>query len=683
MILFVSYSGELGGAERLLLDYAASLPPGHDPHLACPPGPLADAARAAGLPVLPRPVRSPFLRGGPRERLAAIARLGAHAREIRALARALDPDLIVTWGMRSAIAASAARARFLFAHNDLLPGPLVGALVRLAARRAAAVVALSRAIADELSPGAIVLHPGVDVQDWAAFDQQPAQPPLAVVLGAIVHWKRPDLALEAVARARRRLPGLRLALIGAPLSGERELLDALRMRAAQPDLAGAVAFEGFVSDPRELLAGATCLLHCAPREPFGLAVLEALAAARPAIVPDACGPAEIVADGCGIRYAPGDVDAAAEALVAVAGDRAVAAEMGRRGRERARHQFDRAAARARFAQIVAAAARQPPPSSAQSAPAPELASAGGAESLAVVTVAHDSAPELAALLRSLARHLPEAEVVVVDCASSDCSLEVARRHPGAKVVALASNAGFARACNLGLDSVTRPVTALLNPDVELLDDSLLALVARARQDDGGRVLLAPRVLNADGSIQDNVHPLPGSPAELARCAIPPALAPGRAAEILAPWRASRPRRVGWAVGCALVARTETLSRLGPFHESLFLYGEDLELGLRAGQDGIQTWLWPAARVLHHRAHSTSAAFGGEPFERLARARHQAIELRRGARAAARDDLAQVATFAERIVLKSALGRSAARERRQLSAAASVRREHRRRARSRA
>jgi len=72
--------------------------------------------------------------------------------------------------------------------------------------------------------------------------------------------------------------------------------------------------------------------------------------------------------------------------------------------------------------------------------------------------------------------------------------------------------------------------------------------------------------------------------------------------------------VGWAVGCAVVARTDTLRRLGPFDERIFLYGEDLDLGLRADAAGVQTWFWPSARVIHAGAHSSARAFGGEPFE---------------------------------------------------------------------
>ena len=115
------------------------------------------------------------------------------------------------------------------------------------------------------------------------------------------------------------------------------------------------------------------------------------------------------------------------------------------------------------------------------------------------------------------------------------------------------------------------------------------------------------------------------------------------------------------------ARTDTLRRLGPFDESIFLYAEDLDLGLRATDAGISTWFWPHSRVLHKRAHSTAQAFTGEPFELLAERRRAVVGQRRGATARHRDDLIQAATFANRIALKTALRKPAAREKRQLSA----------------
>ena len=234
------------------------------------------------------------------------------------------------------------------------------------------------------------------------------------------------------------------------------------------------------------------------------------------------------------------------------------------------------------------------------------------ETLALVTVTHNSAAELEALLRSIDRHLPGVELVVVDSASNDETLAVARSGARVQTIALGQNVGFGRGCNIGVAAVTQPVTALVNPDVELLDDSLLALAGEALRPPVR--LLAPLVLNSDGSRQDTVHPRPTSPPDLGRVLVPTGLAPGRAALPLAPWRSNRRRRVGWAVGCALVARTDTLRRLGPFDERIFLYYEDLDLALRASDQAIETWFCPSARVVHHRAHSSDKEFGGEPFE---------------------------------------------------------------------
>ncbi|HLJ04444.1 MAG TPA: glycosyltransferase, partial [Solirubrobacteraceae bacterium] len=638
MVLFVSYSGLFGGAERLLVDFARGLD--GERAIACPPGELDGASGRAGLRTFPLRARSLHLRGGGAGlRARALMDLVGHARELRALARALEPEVLVLWGMRSALASLLARdvGPAAFQHNDFLPGPLTGALVRRAASRAALVTAPSRAVLDELSVRGLVIAPGVALERFDA-SAVPVSPPEVLVLGALAPWKRPDLALEAFELVRERHPEARLTFVGAPLPGDdRSFADRLR----EPD----ARFAGAVGDPAGELSRCTCLLHCAEREPFGIAIVEALAAGRPAVVPDAGGPAEIVDQSCGLRYPPGDARAAADALAAILEDPARAARMGAAGRARVAERFALEAQQARYREALTALAR------------PAAVRSGA--SLTIVTVTHNSAGVLPAFLSSVQRHLPSVPVVVADCASGDGTAAVAGEL-GAEVLEL-ENVGFGAACNRALGQVTTQVAALLNPDVELVDDSLLALATEALAHER---LLAPRVLNPDGSLQETVHPVPGSAAGLAHALVPPAVLPG---PVLAPWRSKRPRRVGWAVGAALVARTDTLRALGPFDERIFLYGEDMELGLRAARQGIETWLWPAARVIHRGGHSIEAVHGGEPFELRARARHEALALALGPRRAAFDDRLQALTFASRRALKRALGRSAERERRQLEA----------------
>jgi GT2 family glycosyltransferase len=262
-------------------------------------------------------------------------------------------------------------------------------------------------------------------------------------------------------------------------------------------------------------------------------------------------------------------------------------------------------------------------------------------------------------------------VIIVDCCSEDDSLDVARASASAILIALEANIGFGAACNRGIASVATPVTALVNPDIELIDDSLLALTAEAMRRDRPERLLAPLILDPDGIPQDSVHPTPTAFVDLLRSLVPPALVPGRLGRATAPWRARAPRPVGWAVGCAVLAQTQTLRRLGAFDERFFMFGEDLELGLRAAQGGVRTWFWPQARVIHAGSHSTAAAYDGEPFELLAHARHVAVERRLGARRAALDGFAQALTFASRGAIKRAIGHSGQRERRQLEAVRSL------------
>ena len=348
---FVSYSGHFGGAERILLDLAAGLeqPVG----IVCPEGALSERARAAGIDVLPVRERPLELRRSRRDRVAAAPRLAAQALEVRRLLHSRRPRVVVGWNMRSGFVAAAARpraARLVFQHNDLLPSPGVARAVRAMATRADAVIALSHAIAVDLGMPAQVVHPGVDLNAFAPAERPADTPPTALLLGAIVPWKRPELALEAVAIARATRPELRLVVAGRPLdaTGER-LCEHLAARADAPDLAGAVDLVGGLSDPRDALRAASVLLHCADAEPFGMAMVEALACGLPVAAPARAGPLEIVTPDCGALYEPGDAAAAAAALLTTLdrGDAPRAA-----ARARAEAVFDLEAARRRWAEAA-------------------------------------------------------------------------------------------------------------------------------------------------------------------------------------------------------------------------------------------------------------------------------------------------------------------------------------------
>jgi GT2 family glycosyltransferase len=286
----------------------------------------------------------------------------------------------------------------------------------------------------------------------------------------------------------------------------------------------------------------------------------------------------------------------------------------------------------------------------------------------VVVVLHDSAAELAVLLRSIeARPGERPQLVVVDTGRDDGGAALAAQR-GADVLERRENPGFGAACNAGVERARHEACVLLNPDCELLDDSLAALAALCLA--YPRALHAPRLLDADGGVQRSAHPVPGTVGALAGAALHPPLLPQSLRFRLEPYRAERPRTVGWAVGACLAGATATLRGLGPFDPDAHLFAEDMELCLRARAAGVPTVLHPQLRLRHTGGHSTRR--DGEPYELLARRRRAVVGATRGARAATLDDLAQGLTFASRAAGHAVLGGDARRPWRQLRALARAR-----------
>jgi GT2 family glycosyltransferase len=280
-------------------------------------------------------------------------------------------------------------------------------------------------------------------------------------------------------------------------------------------------------------------------------------------------------------------------------------------------------------------------------------------SFTIVTVLHDSAPELRRLLPSLREHLPsDTQIVIVDSGSSDDGPALTRA-AGAEVVVLEGNPGFGAASNAGVAAARHAVTVLLNPDCELLDAGLAELARRAG---GCEALLVPRLIEADGALQRSAHPLPGGPMALVRAVLPTRVLPQ-------PHRARRPRRVGWAIAACLVAPTAVLRRLGPFDPGAFLFYEDMDLCLRAHAAGVPTVLRPEVVVRHLGGRSTAREFGGEAFDLQAQRRREVVGARLGARALRYDDGAQALTFG----LRAAVGRERGRNMAALRALRAARR----------
>lgn len=143
-----------------------------------------------------------------------------------------------------------------------------------------------------------------------------------------------DLLIRAVASLRGELPRLRLLIAG---TGSQE--DRLRRLADDLGCGGQVRFAGYVHDVGDFLACLDIYVQPSRADAFPLSVPEAMAAGLPVVANRVGGLPEQVVDGeTGLLVAPGDVDALAGAIAALARDERLRAGMGQTGKARhARH----------------------------------------------------------------------------------------------------------------------------------------------------------------------------------------------------------------------------------------------------------------------------------------------------------------------------------------------------------
>jgi glycosyltransferase involved in cell wall biosynthesis len=138
-----------------------------------------------------------------------------------------------------------------------------------------------------------IIHNGTDAV--ADEDAERSPEPRLVVLGRLVPQKRVELALDAVAALRDRVPGLHLDLVG---SGWWE--PHLRDHVAALGIEDAVTFHGHVSEAEKHRLLARAWVHAMPslKEGWGLVVVEAGVHGTPTVAfRGAGGPADSIRDG--------------------------------------------------------------------------------------------------------------------------------------------------------------------------------------------------------------------------------------------------------------------------------------------------------------------------------------------------------------------------------------------------
>ncbi len=299
-LIYALHSGNLYGTERMALWTAAGLTDRFDPVIMAPKGPALEEAARMGFSAVPF--------GSPGEFALAVRPFFARSRRLVFLATGVVHSLAaVAWNWLY---------RRPMVHLHVVHGGTDERLSYGRKRRLhhsrVTFVAVSAFVKERLIANGVAPHRVEVIENFlpesrvqsavrrAAFTADGIS--RIVVVSRVDPIKRIDLLLDALDRTPE-LSCLPIRVLGTGWE-----LEKLRERAAKNN--PNVVFAGFQSAVDEELASADLLLHLCPSEPFGLAVLEAMAAGIPVLVADSGGAGSLVENNVtGFHFRANDADA--------------------------------------------------------------------------------------------------------------------------------------------------------------------------------------------------------------------------------------------------------------------------------------------------------------------------------------------------------------------------------------
>ena len=361
--LFVSHTGEKGGAELFLTDLVKAGP--HSWRACFLSGgaaadDLIDAGRtpvmlSAGKKMLSirRDASFGALLRGAADVVAVAWQLSREARRYDVICANSQKALFVC-----ALAATFSRRPLVWILHDIVTDPAFSAANRRAslafARLFARLVAVNseetgrafieaggeadkvRIVYNGFDPAkARIYEPGAAARLRAELGLGPQ--PLVGLFGRLSEWKGQHVFLDAIAA----MEGVQAVIVGGALFGQEAYEARIREQASRLGLDGRVRFLGFRPDVPELMAAMDVVAHTSiVAEPFGRVVVEAMMCGRPVVATRGGGVTEIIRDGeTGLLVPPGNASALAAAISRILSQPALAERLARKGRKDVSQRF--------------------------------------------------------------------------------------------------------------------------------------------------------------------------------------------------------------------------------------------------------------------------------------------------------------------------------------------------------
>ena len=230
--------------------------------------------------------------------------------------------------------------------------------------------------------------------------------------------------------------------------------------------------------------------------------------------------------------------------------------------------------------------------------------------LSIIIVNYNVRQFLENALHSVRRAIEglNAEVIVVDNASADGSVEMVRENfPDIRLIENRQNLGFARANNSALQTARGRYLLLLNPDTVLQEDTLRVMITFF-EEHGDAGLAGCKILNPDGSFQLSCRrSFPTPWISFTRVFGLSALFPGSrlfGRYNLTYLNPDETYPVDAVSGSFMMFSRQAYEKVGGLDEMFFMYGEDLDYCYRVRQAGYKVYYVHDTKIIHFKGEST-------------------------------------------------------------------------------
>jgi GT2 family glycosyltransferase len=229
--------------------------------------------------------------------------------------------------------------------------------------------------------------------------------------------------------------------------------------------------------------------------------------------------------------------------------------------------------------------------------------------LSIVIVSFNAHADLERCLASLHQPPPVAshEIIVVDNASTDDSVQAALGWPDVRLLRSPINRGFAAANNIGIRQSSGQHVLLLNSDTIVRPgtiDRLLGELGRHPE----AAAIGPRLVDVKGQPELSFGAMITPLAELRQRRLVRGLERGDPAILQQVDAMTRQERSpDWISGACLLVRRADAEAVGLLDERYFMYTEDVDFCAALRARGRRVLFTPSVEVIHLRGRSAATA----------------------------------------------------------------------------